>query len=439
MNPVERDFHRFRHGLCVVDGIPGYKTRIIIPAKLRKQVLATLHSAHQGVSGMTARAEQSVFWPTITRDIVEARATCRECHRIALSQPAAPPVSPPSPEYPFQMQVCDYFSLYGRNYLALADRYSGWLTAYRVGAGEYDAKALVKILRQHFVTFGVPVEVSSDGGPQMISSEVEKFFSKWGVRHRVSSAYFPHSNNRAETAVKTCKRLLMENMDDQGELDTDNFGRAMLEYRNTPNPDTRLSLAQVVFGRNIRDFIPVLPYKYEPRQEWSLLQEDRERAFTRKLYQDGTRLAIGTKKLPPLGVGDKVLVQNQTGRAPNKWDKSGVIVECKPHDQVNVMMDGSRRDSLRNRRFVRKIDIPMQLTAGGIKPSQFYSQPDLNNRVNHDVVPGNVGGEDSPDVASMNDQVNHDDGALAMNQDNAAPIDRVQDTVPETDGSARDA
>ena len=130
-------------------------------------------------------------------------------------------------------------------------------------------------------------------------------------------------------------------------MDTDTFGRAILEYRSTPNPETRLSPAQVVFGRNIRDFIPVLPYKYEPRQEWSLLQEDRERAFARKSYNDGTRLAMRTKRMPPLAVGDKVLVQNQTGRAPNKWDKSGV--ECKPHNQVNVMMDGSRKVSLRNR------------------------------------------------------------------------------------------
>ena len=98
----------------------------------------------------------------------------------------------------------------------------------------------------------------------------------------------------------------------------------------------------------LRDFIPVLPYKYEPRQEWSILQEDRERAFAKKLYNDGTRLAMGTRKMPPPGVGDKVLVQNQTGRVPNKWDKSGGIVECKPHDQINVMMDGSRRESLRN-------------------------------------------------------------------------------------------
>ena len=140
----------------------------------------------------------------------------------------------------------------------------------------------------------------------------------------------------------------MENMDSQCDLDTDNFGRAMLEYRNTPNPETRLSPAQVVFGRNVRDLIPVRPYKYEPRQEWGLLQEDRERAFAKKLYNDGTRLAMGTRKMPPPGVGDKVLVQNQTGRVPNKWDKSGGIVECKPHDQINVMMDGSRRESLRN-------------------------------------------------------------------------------------------
>ena len=205
----------------------------------------------------------------------------------------------------------------------------------------------------------------------MMASEVEKFLNKCGVRHRVSSSYFPHSNNRAETAVKICKRLLMENMDSQGDLDTDTFGRAMLEYRNTPNPETKLSPAQVVFGRNIRDFIPVLPYKYEPCQEWSLLQEDRERAFAKKLYDDGTRLAVGTKKMPPLAIGDRVFVQNQTGRAPNKLDKSGVIVECKPHNQVNVMMDGSRKVSLRNRQFMRKINVPMPVSR--VKPSQFIA------------------------------------------------------------------
>ena len=36
-------------------------------------------------------------------------------------------------------------------------------------------------------------------------------------------------------------------------------------------------------------------------------------------------------------------------------------------------MDGSRKVSLRNRQFVRKIDTPMTVTASGVKPSQFYN------------------------------------------------------------------
>ena len=193
--------------------------------------------------------------------------------------------------------------------------------------------------------------------------------------------------------------------------------------------------AQVVFGRNVRDFIPVLPYKYEPRQEWSLLQEDRERAFARKLYNDGTRLAIGTKKMPPLAVGDRVLVQNQTGRAPNKWDKSGVIVECKPHNQVNVMMDGSRKVSLRNRQFVRKINIPMPVAASGVKPSQFYSDqhdaddvPDVKHHQGGDpsVIEQAEGGQ-LPEIRSETDTSRGDGGVVVDDHDQVDSQGRVED------------
>ena len=48
-----------------------------------------------------------------------------------------------------------------------------------------------------------------------------------------------------------------------------------------------------------------------------------------------------------------------------------MIVECKPHNQVNVMMDGSRKVSLRNRQFVRKIETQMPVASSGVKTSQF--------------------------------------------------------------------
>ena len=54
--------------------------------------------------------------------------------------------------------------------------------------------------------------------------------------------------------------------------------------------------------------------------------------------------------------GDRVLVQNQSGTKPKRWDRSGVVVEVKPHGQHLVRVDGSRRVTLRNRQFLRRVE-----------------------------------------------------------------------------------
>ena len=128
-------YHRYHDQLSIMDGVLCYKNRVVIPTELRQQVLQTLHSAHQGVTGMIKRAEQAVFWPGISIDIRKKHSMCRACMRNAPSQLAGPPVRPPSPEYPFQFIVGDYFSKAGCNYLVLGDRYSGWVSTYSAGSG----------------------------------------------------------------------------------------------------------------------------------------------------------------------------------------------------------------------------------------------------------------------------------------------------------------
>jgi hypothetical protein len=303
MHSDTKEFHRFRHGLHVVEGVICYKNRLIIPVILRGEVLDAIHSAHQGVTGMNNRVEQAVFWPGLTTEILTTRHACMTCIKDAPSQPAGVPVPPPSPEYPFQMVVGDYFSLQGQNYLVMADRFSGWLSIYEAGKGEFDGATLEKQLRRYFLTFNIPEEFSSDGGPQMMSEVVQNFLQRWGLKHRLSSAYNPHSNSRAELAVKSGKRILRDNMNNRGGLNTDKYARALMQYRNTPHQDTRLSPAQIVFNRQLRDFIPVLSYKYRPSQEWCLLQEDRERAMASRREADGSRLAQYTKEHHLLQVG----------------------------------------------------------------------------------------------------------------------------------------
>jgi hypothetical protein len=67
------------------------------------------------------------------------------------------------------------------------------------------------------------------------------------------------------------------------------------------------------------------------------------------------KLKQGTKELPPLEIGDHVMLQNQLGNKPKHWDKRGVVVQADPKTrQYKVMAFGSRRLTLRNRKFLRK-------------------------------------------------------------------------------------
>ena len=74
------------------------------------------------------------------------------------------------------------------------------------GSSQAGAAGLIRHLRSFFASFGVPEELSSDGGPEFTAGATESFLQLWGIKHRISSAYFPQSNGRAEVAVKTAKR-----------------------------------------------------------------------------------------------------------------------------------------------------------------------------------------------------------------------------------------
>ena len=243
------------------------------------------------------------------------------------------------------------------------DRYSNWPIVKKTNR----AAGLIKCLRGEFVTYGVPVEFSSDGGPEFVASETQSFLKAWGVHHRVSSVAFPHSNCRAEVGVKTCKRLIIGNTGPNGELDVAQFQQAMLQYRNTPDQDTKMSPAMIIFGRCIRDLIPVLPGKYKPQQAWVDNAGQRETALRKRHLRTAELLHAHTKKLPPLRVGDHVRVQNQMGNEPLRWDKQGVVVEVKQYDQYMVRIDGSGRVTLRNRKFLRKFNL--------YKPSKHCPMP----------------------------------------------------------------
>jgi hypothetical protein len=249
------------------------------------------------------------------------------------------------------MIASDYFSFAGFHYFVLVDRYSNWPSVYKAtGDG---AKELVRVLREYMGTFGVMSEISSDGGSQYTSEAFKQLCKKYQIHSRISSVAFPHSNAKAEGCVKLCKRIIRDNIGPNGSLNTDGLLAGLLNFRNTPDRDTHLSPAQIIFGRRIKDYLPIKPGQLNLHPEWRLTMEQREIALAKRHVRRGAELSEHTKVQSPLNLGQPVMVQNQEGNKPLRWDKTGIVVEVKAYDQYVIKMDGSGYLSLRNRKFLR--------------------------------------------------------------------------------------
>ena len=348
--PSLRCYWPMREELYVIDKVPFKGRKMLVPSALRGQVLEGLHSAHQGVTGMQANARERFFWPGLDAAIRQVRSKCRQCNENAPSQPSEEMIITPPPDYPFQQVVTDFAEIEGHDFLVYADRYSGWLEVAKLNNKVW--KTVHQTLLSWF-DFGVPEEISSDGGPPFNSMEYESFLQRWDIRRRQSSAYYPQSNGRAEVAVKTARRILLGNINPvTGKLDTEEAARAFLAYRNTPSQDTGISPAMSLFGRPIKDHLPRRTLVIRP--EWEAVQNAREIAFAKRHLASPPNKPA--RMLEPLLCGDAVQVQNQNGNRPRKWYATGVVVECLPNRQYRVLIDGSRRATLRNRKFLRKID-----------------------------------------------------------------------------------
>ena len=343
-----RGFWNMRNDLYVIGNTLFLGKKMLIPLSLRKPILNGLHAGHQGVSSMKAAARQRFFWPGLDGDITQVRAQCRSCNQIAPSQTPERIMLTPSPDLPFEKVAMDPCQIAGKTYLVYADRFSGWTEVALLKSTSFsDVK---KELLAWFRSYGVPNEISSDGGPPFNSYEFENFLKAWGVDFRKSSAYYAQSNGRAEAAVKVVKRLLMDNCDKvTGQINTEAATRALMIHRNTPNQVTGMCPSELLFGRKMRDHLPNCF-----RQMRTEFEEARKVKEFRTMRRQA-RTKNTDREYDQLDIGDPVSIQDQKGNRPKRWSSTGVVTEVLPDRKYHVLVDGSRRMTTRNRRFLRRI------------------------------------------------------------------------------------
>ncbi|QQP41149.1 Transposon Tf2-6 polyprotein [Caligus rogercresseyi] len=217
---------------------------------------------------------------------------CDDCATHKASQAKEPLVQDEQPSRPGEAVAADLFLYEGREYLVITDKYSGWPEVYDCGKSGVNTKDVEKAIARWMAALGVPVRLTTDGGPQFKGEAFKEFCRRWGILHDPSSPYHHIANGYAEAAVKSMKSLVKKVSPD---VRSSKFFKALLTYRNTPRSDG-LSPAERLYGRPARTSLPAHPVVYNRTDRDRVIKADRKAVSLRaKAAYD-----VGSKELSEL-------------------------------------------------------------------------------------------------------------------------------------------
>ena len=326
-----QEFWNYRDELSEIDGVILYGHRLVVPMSLRKVMLDKIHAGHMGIVKCKARASQSIFWPGINKEIENMVRECSTCEKYLPKQPREPMLPVQRPDETWQTIAADFFHYGGHVWMVIIDYYSRWIEVEKMT--NTTADATIRVFREKFGQFGIPLSLHTDGGPPFNSYQFKSFLKQLGVTHVTSSPYYSRSNGLAEKGVYIAKNMLRKNQCLQ---------TALMEYRASPVCGTGNTPSQLMLGRNIRTLLPVAVRKTESAESgWNEAIQSKQK----KYYDRGVRF------LPVLNIGDNVLVQDSSGK--NRWTRGTVVdtEDCPRSYRVKIEPDG--QVLRRNRKFLR--------------------------------------------------------------------------------------
>jgi len=71
-----------------------------------------------------------------------------------------------------------------------------------------DARVVLRFLKSLFACFGVPKALISDRGTHFYNAQMEKALRRYGVTHRLVTAYHPQTSGQVEVSNRGIKRIL---------------------------------------------------------------------------------------------------------------------------------------------------------------------------------------------------------------------------------------
>ncbi|GJX09269.1 reverse transcriptase domain-containing protein [Tanacetum coccineum] len=335
-----------------------------------KEALDILEACHNGPTGghhganLTAKKifDSGFFWPTIYKDAHEFVKNCDSCQRQGkTSQRDEMPQN--------SIQVCEIFDVWGIDFmgpfpssrgnkyiLVAVDYLSKWVEAKALPTN--DARVVCKFLKSLFARFGAPRAIISDRGTHFCNDQFAKVMQKYGVTHRLSTAYHPQTSGQVEVSNRGLKRILERTIGENRASWSDKLDDALWAFRTAYKTPIGCTPYKLVYGKACH-----LPIELEHKAYWALkqanfdlstagdhrkvqlneLNELRDHAYENSLiYKEKTKRIHDSKiKNRVFNVGDRVLLFNSrlkifSGKLKSRWSGPFTITQVFPYGTVEL-------------------------------------------------------------------------------------------------------
>ncbi|GKB05335.1 reverse transcriptase domain-containing protein [Tanacetum coccineum] len=266
--PWFADFANYHAGNFIVKGMR------CVSGQEAFDILKACHSGptggHYGANYTAKKVFDSGFyWPTIYKDAHDFVTRCDICQRQGkISQRDEMPQN--------SIQVCEIFDIWGIDFmgpfpssrgnkyiLVAVDYLSKWVEAKALPTN--DARVVCKFLKTLFSRFGAPRAIISDRGTHFCNDQFSKVMLKYGVTHRLSTAYHPQTSGQVEVSNRGLKRILERTIGENRASWSDKLDDALWAFRTAYKTPIGCTPYKLVYGKACH-----LPVELEHKAYWAL-------------------------------------------------------------------------------------------------------------------------------------------------------------------------
>nr|GEU81211.1 reverse transcriptase domain-containing protein [Tanacetum cinerariifolium] len=221
-----------------------------------------------------------------------------------------------------------------------------------------DARVVVKFLKSLFDRFETPRAIISDRGTHFCNDKFAKVMSKYGVNHRLSTAYHPQISGQVEVSNRGLKRILERAVGENRALWSEKLDDALWAFRIEYKTPIGCTPYKLIYRKSCH-----LPIELEHKAYWALkhvnfdlktmgdhqkLQLDELNELRDQAYENSLIYKEKTKKIHDsniknriFNVGDRILLFNSrfkifSRKLKTRWSGPFTITKVFPYGTVEL-------------------------------------------------------------------------------------------------------